>query len=88
MTITHTPATIIEDLIVAIEMTREAEADVRNALATRVACAQAVNSNPYFPAAALEAAEEELERAECEVNYNYDELAMALAAGRAFVAAA
>lgn len=88
MTITHTPATIIEDLIVAIEMTRGAEADARIARAIYDACTSAVGTSLYFPVEALASAKEERERAECELNYNYDELAMALAAGRAFTAAA
>lgn len=77
----HTPAKIIEDLVVAIEMTRQAEADLRNALAARTTY-QHSSTEAYI------AAKEQHERAECELAYNYDELAFALEAGRAFVAAA
>lgn len=78
---------VIENLIVAVEMTRGAEADARNANAIRMACTDALHV-PHFPAEALAAANEEWERAEAELNYNYDELAMALTAARAYVAAA
>lgn len=81
-----TPAvTVISDLIDAIEYTRQAEKDARTADATVLACVQA-SDNPYFPADALAAAKEIMERAHCDLNYNYDELGMALAAARAFVA--
>lgn len=86
MTITHTPATIIQDLIEAIETTLEAAADERNACAIRTACGEA-SDNLFFPADALAAANDAWERARCDLNENRNELATALAAARAFVTA-
>lgn len=84
-----TPAvTVISDLIEAIEHTRVAEADARNASAARTACRHSSDIDAHFPAEALAAANEQWERAEADLNYNYDELAMALASARAYVAAA
>jgi hypothetical protein len=87
MNTNNTAATIIDDLIVAIETTLAAEKDARVTFIMLTACIDAHNASPdRFRVAAVEAANEAWERAICEENYNHEELTVALAAAREFVA--
>ncbi len=87
-TITNqSPATIIDNLIVAIETTLAAEKDTRLTYAMLTACIDAHNASPdRLRAKAAKAANEVWERAQAEEGYNHDELAIALSAARSFVA--
>lgn len=87
MNTNNSPATIIDDLIVAIETTQAAEKDMRLTHTMLTACIDAHNASPdRLRATAAKAANEAWERSVCEVNYNHEELAVALAAARAFLA--